>query len=70
MPAKKAPVDPAIALIRGTRGLSAQIAKELGIKRMAVYQWRRVPSDRVNAVARLIGRSPNFIRPDLYKRGQ
>jgi len=62
--------DPAIDLIRGTRGLAVQIANELGIKRTAVYQWRRVPSERVNDVARIIGRSPNFIRPDLYKRGQ
>jgi len=59
-------MDKAIAKIRGERGLSAQIARELGIHRVAVYQWERVPVNRVLQVAKIIKMRPSQIRPDIY----
>ncbi len=62
--------DPAMRYIRETRGLAAKIAEAIGVKRQAIYQWKRVPPDRVNDVAAVIEKSPHFVRPDLYKKGQ
>ena len=42
------------------------LAKKLGITRQAIYQWTRVPADRVVQVARLSGLSRHELRPELY----
>ncbi|MDC7784810.1 Cro/CI family transcriptional regulator [Rhodoplanes sp. TEM] len=59
-------MDPAIAYIRSTKGLAVKVAKALGIGRQAVYQWRRVPPERVLTVSEVTGLPPHQIRPDLY----
>jgi hypothetical protein len=44
------------------------IADRLKIKRQAPYMWRRVPAERVRAIARITGYPLSEIRPDLYPR--
>lgn len=48
------------------RGLRLKVAKALKITHGAVSQWRRVPADRVNEVARITGIPRSRLRPDLY----
>jgi DNA-binding transcriptional regulator YdaS (Cro superfamily) len=43
-----------------------KLAKALGIRRQAVEQWRRVPSERCLAVEELSGISRHVLRPDIY----
>jgi hypothetical protein len=51
-------IDPAIAVIRGTRGMAVRIAEALGIDKQGVYQWKRVPPLRVQIVSEIIGMPP------------
>lgn len=67
--AKKSKIGPAIAKIRNTRGLAVRVAEACGIKRTAVYQWTRVPPERVLIVAPLLDMTPRQIRPDIYPKG-
>lgn len=55
-----------IAALRAQRGLLSRIAREIGVTRGAVAAWRRVPAERVLAVARITGIPPHELRPDLY----
>lgn len=48
------------------RGLRIRLARDLGITPGAIYQWRRVPAERVIQVERLTGISRHELRPDLY----
>ncbi|MES2695100.1 MAG: YdaS family helix-turn-helix protein [Verrucomicrobiota bacterium] len=57
-----------MADILKTRGLASRIAEECGIQRQAVYQWKRVPIERVHQIAPLVGMSPTKLRPDIFKR--
>jgi DNA-binding transcriptional regulator YdaS (Cro superfamily) len=50
-----------------TRGLPSRIAVACGITRQSVYQWRKVPADRVHVVAKIMKLSPKKIRPDVFK---
>ena len=61
-------VDPAIARIRAIRGMAVRIAEAFKIDKAAVYQWKRVPADRVLIVSELIGMPPEQVRPDVFKR--
>jgi pyruvate kinase len=61
-------VDRACTKIRTTRGLSVRVAEACGIERAAVYQWDKVPIERVHDVAKVIGMTPEQIRPDIFKR--
>ena len=60
-------LDPACAKIRGKRGLPAAVARACGIERAAVYQWSKVPIERVHDIAKLIGMTPEQIRPDIFR---
>lgn len=59
--------DDVCARILATRGMPAQIAEACGIKRQAVYQWKRVPPHWVNIVADILKLPPEKIRPDIFK---
>jgi pyruvate kinase len=48
------------------RGATKRLADGLGISTAAVSQWERVPRDRVVQAARILGVSPEDLRPDLY----
>jgi hypothetical protein len=60
-------LDRACAKIRSTRGLSVRVAEACGIERAAVYQWTKVPIERVHDVAAVIGWRPERIRPDVFR---
>lgn len=53
--------------IRRTKGLSARIARELGMTTSAIAQWDRVPAERVPEVARITGFERHELRPDLWE---
>jgi DNA-binding transcriptional regulator YdaS (Cro superfamily) len=52
--------------MKGGRGRLTKVALACGISHSAVWQWDRVPSDRVLAVERLTGIPRTLLRPDLY----
>lgn len=52
--------------IKGEHGRMTWLAGELGITHAAVWQWDRVPADRVLAVERATGIPRAELRPDLY----
>jgi pyruvate kinase len=60
-------IDKAIAKIKSQRGLPIEVADACGIHRVAVYQWKRVPVERVHDVAAVIGMTPEEIRPDIFR---
>lgn len=47
-----------------------ELASMLGVTRHALYQWDKVPSERVLAVEAASGVSRHDLRPDLYPREQ
>jgi hypothetical protein len=67
---RPAVIDKAIVKIRSERGLPVRIAQTCGIARTAVYEWTRVPIERVHVVADIIGMTPEQIRPDIFRPKQ
>ena len=55
----------AMQRIKGTRGLCARIARELGITASAVSQWGVVPAERAVKVAAITGIPVAELRPDV-----
>ena len=47
-------------------GGMAQLADKLGIARQAVYQWSRIPVERVAEVERITGVPRAELRPDIF----
>ena len=47
-------------------GGGATLARKLGVKRSAVYQWPKCPVQRVLDVERLSGVPRHELRPDIY----
>lgn len=47
-------------------GGRAQLASLIGVTKSAVYQWTRVPAERVLAVEAATGVPRQQLRPDLY----
>ncbi|HEV8503701.1 MAG TPA: CI repressor [Casimicrobiaceae bacterium] len=58
--------DATIRRLRGQRGLAAEIARECGINRAAVYQWSKVPARHALRVARLLDLDVRRVRPDIF----
>jgi hypothetical protein len=50
--------------LRRTPGVVSEIAKDLGIRRQAVHQWKVVPLERVVDVERITGVRRGRLRPD------
>jgi hypothetical protein len=69
MPTKYRPEgqDPAVKRFRAIRGQATDIARECGIERAAVYQWKRVPAQWIHQVAQVTGMKPEDIRPDIFR---
>lgn len=57
----------AVAAIKAAGG-GAALAREVGVSRFAVNQWREagIPSQRVGKVSRITGIPPHRLRPDLF----
>lgn len=47
-------------------GGMAQLAAELGIARQAIYQWKRIPAERVVDIERITGVPRTELRPDIF----
>jgi DNA-binding transcriptional regulator YdaS (Cro superfamily) len=58
--------DPIILDVYRAYGTAAALAKELGVSRQAVCQWRRIPLKYVRRIASFTGLSPAVLRPDVY----
>lgn len=58
--------DPIIQKAIAKAGNAASLAAALGITRHAVYQWKRIPVDRVVAVERATGIPRAELRPDVF----
>lgn len=61
-------LDKVMTKIRSTRGLPVKIAEACDIAREAVYQWDRVPLERVFVVAGVLGMKPEDVRPDFFRQ--
>lgn len=48
-------------------GGPTKLAAACGIKHSSVLGWRRVPAERVAAVAAATGLRPDVIRPDIFR---
>jgi hypothetical protein len=55
-----------VVTIRGNPELVKAIIETCGISKQAIWQWTRVPRDRVLVVARIMGVKPWMLRPDFY----
>jgi DNA-binding transcriptional regulator YdaS (Cro superfamily) len=55
-----------IVAIRSDPRKVKKILDATGITRQALWQWRRVPLERVIAVSRAIRVAPHRLRPDHY----
>lgn len=44
----------------------ARLAREIGVTRGAVAQWKRVPAERLGEVTRVTGIPMELLRPDLF----
>lgn len=62
MEQQKEPLQAAANAVGGR----AQLASLIGVTKSAVYQWRRVPAERVLAVEAATGVPRQRLRPDLY----
>jgi DNA-binding transcriptional regulator YdaS (Cro superfamily) len=58
--------DPSVVDAWTAAGGAQVLAASLGIRVSAIYQWRRVPAERVREVALVTGLLPHQLRPDLY----
>lgn len=53
---------------RGQVSSFADLARELGLTRQAVYQWQRVPAEIVPKVEKATGIPRSELRPDLWEK--
>jgi len=60
--------DEALTLAIKVAGGAKNLATALGISPPAVYQWDRVPAERVGKVSALTGIPPQVLRPDLFPK--
>jgi DNA-binding transcriptional regulator YdaS (Cro superfamily) len=47
-------------------GGGSKLAEKLGLTRQAIYQWQRIPPERVQRVEEVTGIPRHQLRPDLY----
>jgi hypothetical protein len=58
--------DPIILDVYRSYGSASKLARELGITRQCVSQWRKIPLKHVREIARVTGIPPAVLRPDIY----
>ena len=62
-------MDTIIDLVVERAGGASSLARQIGVQPPTIASWRRagqIPAERVLALCRLTGLSPNLLRPDLY----
>jgi DNA-binding transcriptional regulator YdaS (Cro superfamily) len=52
--------------IRQTHGMQSKIASAIKVKPQAVHQWKMVPPEHCEAVAKITGHAPHELRPDHF----
>lgn len=62
------PRDPGLLRAVDAIGSYAALARALNKTRAGVWQWKKVPAERVLAVEQVTGVSRHDLRPDLYPR--
>jgi len=62
------PQAPILVHVAQKVGGFAALARELGISRQAVDQWKRIPAHRVIEIEKLSRISRHELRPDLHPR--
>jgi len=45
----------------------SELARQLGLTRATLYNWKRVPAERVVEVEKITGIPRTKLRPDLYE---
>ena len=55
---------------KAAAGGGANLARLLGIRRQTVYQWDRVPAERVITIEQGTGLPRSIMRPDIYPQEQ
>lgn len=53
--------------IKAERGRLKKLADACGISHSAVWQWDRVPGERLVTVSRVTGIPMNELRPDMFE---
>lgn len=61
-------MDDKFNVYRSEWGRTSELARALNITRAAVFQWKRVPAERVLEVERITGIPRHDLRPDIYPR--
>lgn len=56
----------AVVEAKKAAGGGSRLAKGLGLRRQAVYQWDKIPAGHVLKVEELTGVPRSTLRPDLY----
>lgn len=60
------PDNPALIMIKETRGLAVKVGKELGITRSAVWMWKRVPPEHAVKVGRMLKIPVHKVCPGIF----
>lgn len=58
--------SPIVAKTVKKAGGPVALSRALGCSPQAISRWRRIPAERVLAVAEAAGMNPSDLRPDLY----
>ena len=56
------PIERAIRVAGSVKAL----AEAAGVRPQAISQWKRIPADRVRAIAEATKLTPRDLRPDLF----
>ena len=67
-PKRNAERDKIMKMIYSKPGFAGVLAKHLGIAPQSMSAWNRVPAQYVLDIAPLIERTPEQIRPDVFKK--
>lgn len=64
---KETPLTGVEAAIRALdkKATAADLARALGITRVAVLNWEKIPLNRVGQVSKITGLPPHILRPDF-----
>lgn len=60
-------MDKLTTWIKAERGRLKKLADACGISHSAVWQWDRVPGERLVAVSRVTGIPMQELRPDMFE---
>jgi DNA-binding transcriptional regulator YdaS (Cro superfamily) len=59
-------IDSGLRMAIAAAGTRYRLARLLGINPSAVLRWKRVPTERILEIERMVGIPREELRPDLY----